>query len=757
MLAAFSIFQSGDGPRARVMLDEVVSELEPGPDRARALINLALVRGVDDDIRAAEPLFRQAIDEAGGDNELLAAAGENLASILFRLRERLEEAVEHASAAAAVATAAGSSGWLAESLSVRLMAEAALGWNTQAAATLEAALALQPDCEGRRVMAQPLFQIGVVWLWWDELDRAKEAFERLIVRAREMGDEGSLPYTMVLAAQVECVRGDHALAAAHADEGYEIAVQIGQETVRAYLLALRALAHAVAGEPEAARERAGRALELADRTSGRPAEHFALAALGEAELSVGRAAEASQALAPLVAFLRREQIREPGTARVVPNQVEALIALGELDAASELLDWYSENAEQLQRPSALAAAARCRGLLRAEHGDLDGALELLDERSASSAAGPRSPPSTAGRYWRGARCTGARSTSAPRASRWRRPRPSSTGWALGRGSSEPVRSSRASAGARRRRANSPRRNSAWPSWWPRASRRNRWRRRCSSPPRRLRAISPTSTQSSACTRAPSSPGFGHPYPRSMPEGDTIYGAARRIRSALVGKEIASIETHERFARDRWPERLGGRAVRAVDSKGKHLFIRFDGDLTLHSHLRMNGWWGVYPRGRRWAKSPGRAWLVIRTADHDVVQFGGPVLELMTDSRSRIDRRIAQLGPDILADEFDEQRFLERLREDDPTRGIGDALLDQRNLCGIGNLWKAEACFLAGLDPWKPLSRAERRRGARRGAGRAPADAALRPGWRARARTHGVRAHRPALPALRHQDPRPRPG
>ena len=164
----------------------------------------------------------------------------------------------------------------------------------------------------------------------------------------------------------------------------------------------------------------------------------------------------------------------------------------------------------------------------------------------------------------------------------------------------------------------------------------------------------------------------------MPEGDTIHGAARRIRGALVGTEIASVETpHPRFARDRWPERLSGRAVRAVDAKGKHLFIRFEGDLTLHSHLRMNGWWGVYERGRRWGKSPGRAWLVIRTADHEVVQFGGPVLELMTDSRSRFDHRIARLGPDALADEFDEAGFLRRLREDDPSRGIGDALLDQR--------------------------------------------------------------------------------
>jgi endonuclease VIII len=189
----------------------------------------------------------------------------------------------------------------------------------------------------------------------------------------------------------------------------------------------------------------------------------------------------------------------------------------------------------------------------------------------------------------------------------------------------------------------------------------------------------------------------------MPEGDTIYGAARRIRAALVGAEIVYVETaHRRFERDRWPERLSGRGVRAVESKGKHLFIRFDGDLTIHSHLRMTGWWGVYERGRRWGKSASRAWLVIRTADHEVVQFGGPVLELMTDSRSRFDHRIARLGPDVLADEFDEGAFLRRLRADDPTRGVGDALLDQRNLCGIGNLWKAEACFLAGLDPWRKL-------------------------------------------------------
>jgi DNA-binding CsgD family transcriptional regulator len=378
MGAGFCTFQSGDGRRARVLLDGVVAELEPGPDRARALISLALVRSLDDDLRAGEALFRQALDEAGDDDELLAAAGENIASILFRLRERLPEAVEHASTAARAATSADSTGWLGEALGIRVMAEAALGRRAEAAETLKSALELQSDCEDRRAMAQPLFQTAVVWLWWDELERAKDAFEWLLRKARDMGDEGSLPYILVLAAQVECVRGDLVLAAKRADEGYALTEQTGQATLGAYLLALRALTHAAAGEERPARELAEHALAVADRTSGRPAEHFALAALGLLEVSLGRAAETATVLGPLVAFVRREGIREPGTARVVPDYVEALVGLGELDTAAEVLDWYADNAEQLGRPSPLAAAARCRGLIHAERGDLETALAELE-------------------------------------------------------------------------------------------------------------------------------------------------------------------------------------------------------------------------------------------------------------------------------------------------------------------------------------------------------------------------------------------
>jgi endonuclease VIII len=190
----------------------------------------------------------------------------------------------------------------------------------------------------------------------------------------------------------------------------------------------------------------------------------------------------------------------------------------------------------------------------------------------------------------------------------------------------------------------------------------------------------------------------------MPEGDTIHYAAHRMRPVLEGVVPDEIRTpHPRHRHDRWPERLAGKAVKAIEPHGKHLFLRFEDDLTLHSHLRMSGSWATIPKGRRWRRSPRRAWLVMHAGGHDVVQFDGPVLELMTESRTRFDRRLAALGPDILAPELDTPRILGNLRRDDPTRGIADALLDQRIVAGIGNLWKVESCWRAEIDPWRAVT------------------------------------------------------
>src|ERR1700722_5152364 len=148
---------------------------------------------------------------------------------------------------------------------------------------------------------------------------------------------------------------------------------------------------------------------------------------------------------------------------------------------------------------------------------------------------------------------------------------------------------------------------------------------------------------------------------AMPEGDTIHRAANRIRAVLQGRVPKEILTpHPRHQADRWPQRLDGRSVRAVDAYGKHLFLRFEGDLTLHSHLRMTGLWSTHRRGVRWRRSAQRAWLVLRSEQWEVVQFDGPLLKLISDTRARSDPRLRALGQDVLGENFDLHRFLDRL-------------------------------------------------------------------------------------------------
>jgi endonuclease-8 len=182
----------------------------------------------------------------------------------------------------------------------------------------------------------------------------------------------------------------------------------------------------------------------------------------------------------------------------------------------------------------------------------------------------------------------------------------------------------------------------------------------------------------------------------VPEGDTIAWAANRIRPVLEGRVPDELVSPRNPS---WPARLAGQAVTRLDTHGKHLFLHFEGGLALHSHLGMVGKWLVRSefRGSR------RAWIVLRVGERSVVELDGPTLELMTEGRVRFDQRLAGLGPDVLADEFDADRFLARLRSDDPTRAFGDALLDQRNVAGIGNIWKAEGCWEARVDPWRRVA------------------------------------------------------
>jgi endonuclease VIII len=181
----------------------------------------------------------------------------------------------------------------------------------------------------------------------------------------------------------------------------------------------------------------------------------------------------------------------------------------------------------------------------------------------------------------------------------------------------------------------------------------------------------------------------------MPEGDSLHRAARRLQ-VLVGERLAVETPHPRAAAERIAERLDGRRLESVEAVGKNLLLAFEAGLVLRSHLRMSGRWQVRARGSR--PIVGKPWLVLQAGEHEAVLWNGPVLELTA-------RAVRRLGPDILAERPEVARMVENLRREPGGREVGDALLDQRLVAGIGNLWKAEALWRAQLSPWLLLGEA----------------------------------------------------
>ncbi|MFD4955419.1 Fpg/Nei family DNA glycosylase [Streptomyces sp. NPDC058451] len=183
----------------------------------------------------------------------------------------------------------------------------------------------------------------------------------------------------------------------------------------------------------------------------------------------------------------------------------------------------------------------------------------------------------------------------------------------------------------------------------------------------------------------------------MPEGDTVWQTARRLRDALAGEVL----TRSDFRVPKYATvDLTGRTVLDTVSRGKHLLTRFEGGLTLHSHLLMEGAWKVYGAGERWKGGPGhQIRAVLGTADRSAVGYRLQVLELLRTPED--ERTVAHLGPDLLGPDWDPDLALANLLAD-PGRPLGEALLDQRNLAGIGNVYKSELCFLLGVTPWLPV-------------------------------------------------------
>jgi endonuclease VIII len=183
----------------------------------------------------------------------------------------------------------------------------------------------------------------------------------------------------------------------------------------------------------------------------------------------------------------------------------------------------------------------------------------------------------------------------------------------------------------------------------------------------------------------------------MPEGDSIFRAARALDRALAGRTVTRFESvFPQLTRVDADAPLRGRTIERVTSRGKHLLIWFSGDLVLRTHMRMNGSWHIYRPGERWRRPGHDMRIAIGTEAFEAIAFTVPVAEFNT--AAALERELGDVGPDPLDDAFDAAEALRRLRE----RGemeIAEALLDQRAMSGVGNVYKSEVLFAGGVNPF----------------------------------------------------------
>ena len=196
----------------------------------------------------------------------------------------------------------------------------------------------------------------------------------------------------------------------------------------------------------------------------------------------------------------------------------------------------------------------------------------------------------------------------------------------------------------------------------------------------------------------------------MPEGDTIYRAARALQKALGGRVVTGFETGlAKLARVNDDAPLVGRVVEKVESRGKWLLIYFSGDLILVTHMLMSGSWHLYRPGEKWRMGRSRMRVAIRAGDGngdwEAVSFNVPIAEFHTARSLARHGQIPELGPDILADEFTVEGGLARLAaygKEHPDAEVAVVLLNQRVLAGLGNVYKSEVAFAAGVNPFRAM-------------------------------------------------------
>ena len=188
----------------------------------------------------------------------------------------------------------------------------------------------------------------------------------------------------------------------------------------------------------------------------------------------------------------------------------------------------------------------------------------------------------------------------------------------------------------------------------------------------------------------------------MPEGDTIFRAARTLQRALAGETVTRFETvlpHLQGVHDDTP--VTGRTVEEVSASGKWMTMRFSGDLILLTHMLMSGSWHIYRRGERWHRPRHDMRIVLATAQFEAVAFKVPVAEFHTATSLSRHPGFSQLGPDVLSAAFDDQQAISNLRAQ-PEMEIAEALLCQQVMAGLGNVYKSEVCFACRVNPFRKV-------------------------------------------------------
>ena len=383
--AAECHFAAGDLNRARQILEETAVALEPGLLRASVLRRLAKVRYRNDSCSVAAELLSRALTESGDDDTPLRAAIErDLAWAVMQCGD-MREAGEHAKSALRLIEGLGDDEMRPQVLAADAMAEFLLGKGLPAAAMLEASRTERPDAE-TPIEWRPNMMLAMMLKWSGDIPDARRRFADLHQTALDTGEETSLPFLLAQMSESATWEGDWASALGHAEEANKIALQTGQHPIRATALYARGLVEAHLGQADDARASAREGLQLAERAGSVITMMLNQSVLGFVELSVDDAVGANTHLAPLISWLEVVGIREPGVLRFLPEAVEALVGMGQLERADALLTVYEADAARLQRPWAMLAAARCRALIAAAAGDAHGAAASLDAAVAEHGA-----------------------------------------------------------------------------------------------------------------------------------------------------------------------------------------------------------------------------------------------------------------------------------------------------------------------------------------------------------------------------------